>query len=48
MAEKVVSVIEDEELRRRLIAKGRERAQEFHWEKAAAETLDLYERVVRG
>ncbi|MFZ2053462.1 MAG: glycosyltransferase family 1 protein [Candidatus Aminicenantales bacterium] len=48
MAEKVVSVIEDGELRKKLIARGKERARDFSWEKAAAETLEFYERVVQG
>jgi glycosyltransferase involved in cell wall biosynthesis len=48
MAEKVVSVIEDGELRKRLIARGKERARDFSWEKAAAETLQFYERLVQG
>ncbi len=48
MAEKVVTVIEDEELRKKLVAKGKERARDFSWEKAAGETLEFYERVVAG
>jgi glycosyltransferase involved in cell wall biosynthesis len=48
MAEKVVSVIEDGELRKRLIARGKERARDFSWDKAAAETLQFYERLVQG
>jgi glycosyltransferase involved in cell wall biosynthesis len=48
MAEKVVSVIEDGELRKKLIARGKERARDFNWEKVAAETLGFYERVVQG
>ncbi len=47
MAEKVVSVIEDGELREKLIARGKERAKDFSWEKAAAETLEFYARVVQ-
>jgi glycosyltransferase involved in cell wall biosynthesis len=48
MAEKVASVIEDEDLRKRLIARGQERARDFSWEKAAAETLAFYESVMQG
>ena len=48
MAEKVVAVIEDGELRNRLIAKGKERARDFSWERAAAETLEFYEQVAAG
>jgi glycosyltransferase involved in cell wall biosynthesis len=48
MAEKVISVIEDEDLRERLIARGKERARDFSWKKAAAETLAFYESVMQG
>jgi glycosyltransferase involved in cell wall biosynthesis len=48
MAEKVASVIEDEELRTRLIARGKERARDFRWERAAADTLAFYGAVVEG
>ncbi len=48
MAEKVISVIENGELRKRLVARGKERVRDFSWEKAAAETLQFYERVARG
>jgi len=48
MAEKVISVIEDGKLREKLIARGKERARDFSWEKVAAETLEFYERVVQG
>jgi glycosyltransferase involved in cell wall biosynthesis len=46
MAEKVISVIDDEGLRKTLIARGKERARDFSWERAAAETLEFYERVL--
>jgi glycosyltransferase involved in cell wall biosynthesis len=48
MAEKVVAIIEDGELREKLIARGKQRARDFSWENAAAETLQFYERVVEG
>lgn len=48
MAEKVVSVIEDEELRKKLVARGKKRALDFSWNKAAVETLEFYERIVQG
>lgn len=48
MAEKVASIIEDEDLRKGLIIRGKERARDFSWERAAAETLEFYERVVVG
>jgi len=48
MAAKVVSVVEDEKLRQRLIARGKERARDFSWKKAAVETLAFYESVRQG
>lgn len=48
MAEKVVAVVEDGELRHRLIARGKERVRDFSWEKAAVETLGFYERIIQG
>lgn len=38
-------LVEDESLRSRLAAAGRARAQLFSWERAAAETVAVYERV---
>ena len=40
-----VELLEDESLRSRLAAAGRERARVFSWERAAAETVAVYERV---
>jgi glycosyltransferase involved in cell wall biosynthesis len=48
MAEKVVAVLEDETLRGRLIARGKERSRDFSWKKAATETLAFYESTVQG
>jgi glycosyltransferase involved in cell wall biosynthesis len=48
MAEKVISLLEDQGLRNRLAARGRERARSFSWENAARDTLAFYESVVRG
>jgi glycosyltransferase involved in cell wall biosynthesis len=48
IAEKVVLVLEDEKLRQRLIARGKARARDFSWKKAAAETLAFYEAVILG
>jgi glycosyltransferase involved in cell wall biosynthesis len=48
MAEKVISLLEDQSLRSRLAARGRERARSFSWEKAARDTLAFYESVVQG
>ena len=48
MAEKVISVIKDEDLRERLIVRGKERARDFNWKKAATKTLAFYESVLQG
>jgi glycosyltransferase involved in cell wall biosynthesis len=48
MAEKVVLVLGDEDLRQRLITRGKARAGEFSWKKAAEETLAFYESVIQG
>ncbi len=48
MAEKVISLLGDEDLRNRLVARGKERAGSFSWEKTALETLAFYESVVQG
>jgi glycosyltransferase involved in cell wall biosynthesis len=39
---------EDEEARRRLSASGRRRAQEFSWDRTAAEVADLYRELLGG
>ena len=48
MAEKVLSLLGDQELRGRLVVKGRERARGFSWERAAREMLSFYEAVTKG
>jgi glycosyltransferase involved in cell wall biosynthesis len=47
MAEKMIRLLEDEDLKKTLTEKGRSRAIEFRWEKTAAETLAFY-RTVAG
>lgn len=47
MAQKVVRVLQDGDLREDLIRKGRRRAQDFRWEKTALETLEFY-RLIAG
>jgi glycosyltransferase involved in cell wall biosynthesis len=48
MAEKVISLLGDEDLRNRLVARGKDRAGSFSWEKTALETLAFYESVMQG
>ncbi len=42
MAEKIFFLLESNQAREELIAKGRKRAADFRWEKAASETLEFY------
>lgn len=42
IAEKIQVLLESDQVRRELAAKGRKRSLEFRWEKAAAETLKFY------
>ncbi len=46
MAEKIIQVLEDENLRQRLISEGKERIRAFGWEKAASDVLSFYEFVI--
>lgn len=41
-------VLTDEELQKELIHKGLKRAQQFSWQKAAQQTLEVYHKVGRG
>jgi len=46
MAESIIRLLEDKELRDTLVAKGRERAKEFTWENSARRTLEVYNRAI--
>jgi glycosyltransferase involved in cell wall biosynthesis len=46
LAQAMLKVLTDEELRRRMIALGEEQAKKFTWEQCARETLTLYHDVV--
>ncbi|MFH1645365.1 MAG: glycosyltransferase family 1 protein [Candidatus Omnitrophota bacterium] len=46
IAEAISKVLSDEQLRQDLIVKGFERVKNFSWQKAAEETLSIYERVL--
>jgi glycosyltransferase involved in cell wall biosynthesis len=48
MAEKVVLVLEDESLRQTLIARGKARARDFSWKRAAEQTLAFYGSMIRA
>jgi glycosyltransferase involved in cell wall biosynthesis len=47
LAEAMIAVLSDEELRASLRQKGAARAKRFSWEKTARETLGVYERLIR-
>jgi glycosyltransferase involved in cell wall biosynthesis len=47
IARGITEVLNSEELRRELIAKGRKQAASFSWDRTAKEVLDLYEEAVR-
>ena len=42
IAEKIIFLLKSSQTREELVAKGKKRAQDFSWEKAAAETLEFY------
>lgn len=46
MHDKILQVISDENLRKTMIEKGRERLSEFSWDKIAQETIDYYKSVL--
>ncbi|SRR5690554_2508825 len=48
MTEVLRQVLEDEALRAHMAAQGPVRAGRFSWQRAARETLDVYERALRG
>jgi glycosyltransferase involved in cell wall biosynthesis len=48
MASKLEKVLSDEGLRRQLGQKGRQKAKEYGWEKAAHATLRAFEEAVKG
>lgn len=48
IAEKILSLINDNELRTKTINYGLERAGRFSWQKTALEVLDIYREVLKG
>lgn len=48
MAENIVRLLEDEDLRQSLVAKGKRRVLEFDWESTAVKTLGFYQSVVKS
>ena len=47
MAEKIESVLNNEMLRKDMIAKGLQKVKEYSWEKCAKETLQIYREVIK-
>jgi len=48
MADKIIRLLQDTQLRQELIDKGKKRVLEFDWTKTASETLNYYEDVLRA
>ena len=48
IADKVIRILENEDLRRTLVSLGNKRIENFDWERTAGETLDFYREVVSG
>jgi glycosyltransferase involved in cell wall biosynthesis len=48
MAEKISRVLDDETLRKTMIAKGLEKVKEYSWKKCAEETLQVYKEVLES
>jgi len=48
IAAKIVQLISNEQLRKELIAKGKEQTKKFSWEKSARQALEVLEEVVKG
>ena len=46
LAEKIIVLLRDEELRKKMGEAGRERAKEFTWDKIAEQTVDLYKEIL--
>lgn len=46
IADAMMQIVDDEPLRQNLIAAGRKRANEFSWQRAARETLNVYKRFI--
>ena len=48
LAEKVIMLLRDEELREKMGKAGRERAKEFTWEKVAERTVEVYKEIIKS
>ena len=48
IVEKMKKLLNDENLRKQLIEKGKKQVEKFSWEKSARQTLEVLEEVGRG
>ncbi|MCK4735828.1 MAG: glycosyltransferase family 4 protein [Methanophagales archaeon] len=48
LADKIVILLEDEKLRRKMSEAGRERVKEFTWDKIAEQTVEVYKEILEG
>jgi glycosyltransferase involved in cell wall biosynthesis len=48
IADGLERILDDQDLRRRLISRGRDRVRHFTWDRAAKATLEVYQNVCEG
>ncbi|NQE54770.1 Trehalose synthase [ANME-1 cluster archaeon GoMg3.2] len=48
LADKIMTILKNEELREKMGEAGRERAKEFTWDKIAERTVDVYKEILKG
>ena len=48
LAERVITLLKDKELREKMGEAGRERAKEFAWDKIAEQTVEVYKEIIEG
>ena len=48
LADKIMTILKNEELREKMGEAGRERAKEFTWDKIAERTVEMYKEILKG
>ena len=48
MADKIVTLLKDEKLRRKMGEAGKEKVKEFTWDKIAEQTVEVYKEILEG
>jgi glycosyltransferase involved in cell wall biosynthesis len=48
LADKIMTILENEELGEKMGEAGRERAKEFTWDKIAERTVEVYKEILKG